>query len=106
MKLNGLVIFLICIPFVSFSQMINEMELHNFKVAFSETCIKNNKIKSVTGHTSYKKSLKPIVEKGTYNSYVFNREGKLVSLVETFKLSQANQDSSVTNFLYLSLIHI
>lgn len=88
------------VPAMSFSQMINEMELHNFKVAFSENYIKNNKIKSVVGHTSYKKKLQPIVEKGTFNDYTFNTEGKLIQLAETFKISRLSTDNSTTKFTY------
>lgn len=87
-------------PIVSFSQMINEMELHNFKVAFSNSYIKNNNIKSVVGHTSYKKKLRPIVEKGTFNRYSFDKNGRLTQLTETFKISQQTKDSSTTKYLY------
>ena len=88
------------LPFVSFSQMINETELHNFKVAFNETYIKNNHIKCVTGYSSYKKSLRPIVEKGTFNQYSFDLSGKLIELTETFKVSQQRKDSSTTKYIY------
>ena len=76
------------------------MELHNFKVAFNDTYIKNNQIKSVTGYTSYKKELRPIVEKGSFNQYTFDEKGKVIQITETFKLSQQRIDSSTTKFFY------
>lgn len=100
MKHLFIIILILTLPFQSFSQMIDEMELHNFKVAFSETYIQNNHIKSVVGHTSYKKKLQPIVDKGTFNRYTFNQKGLLIELTETFKLSQQTNDSSTTQYLY------
>ena len=79
------------------------MELHNFKVAFNDTYIKNNRIKSVTGHSSYKRSLRPIVDKGTYNRYTFDNEGELIQLTETFKVSQQTRDSSTTMYNYVGV---
>lgn len=104
MTIRHLFILLFCISFGLSAQMIDEMSLSDFKVAFNDSYLKNNNIKSITGHTSYKKELKPIVEKNTFNRFTFDRNGKLNELVETFKVSTHNTDSSITSFKYAKKI--
>jgi YD repeat-containing protein len=81
-------------------QMINEMALKDLSVMFNAHYIKSNNIKEIISHTSYKKELRPIVDRNVYNRYIFDKNGRLVQMVEIFKTSPTSIDSLITQFIY------
>jgi hypothetical protein len=94
-----IIFFTMCLS-VSRGQMITDLGLRDLGISFNPTYIKNNKIKEVLAHTSYKKELKPIVDKHLYNRYIFDKNGRMVELIENYKTSPTSIDSLITEFIY------
>lgn len=98
--LRSLIIFFLGFTSIVNAQMLTDLELKNISVMFNPTYIKNNNITEITGYTSIKKQLKPIVDKQVYNRYKFDKQGRLIQLTETFKTSSTSIDSLITQYVY------
>jgi hypothetical protein len=99
MRYHLIIVFAFALS-LGYGQMITDLGLRELTISFNPTYIKNNNIKEVLAHTSYKKELKPIVDKHLYNRYVFDKNGRMIELVENYKTSPTSIDSLITEFIY------
>lgn len=70
---------------------------------FDADFIKRNKIKSITGELAVKEIMQPIRSKGLINHYEFDKEGRLVEKLKTFKIRGGRIDTSAQTFAYNDL---
>ncbi len=70
---------------------------------FNPEFIRNNTIKAVLGEISIKREMQPITSKGVVVQYQFDRSGKLVEKLNTFKLPNGEIDTSAEAYAYNSI---
>jgi len=99
------VIFILCLILSnSFAQVLNNSKGEAFenKPFFNQTFIAKNKIKSIKGQFSYKKSGKAMLTTNYYYAYNFNPKGELESTFET-KTDDGTVDTTWNVYLYNEL---
>ncbi len=70
---------------------------------FNPEFLKNNRIKKVLGEISIKREMQPITSKGVVVQYEFDRSGKLLEKLNTFKLPNGEIDTSAEAYAYNSI---
>ncbi len=70
---------------------------------FNPEFIKRNKIRRIIGELAVKEEMQPIRTKGLIHYFEFDREGRLVEKLKTFKLRGGRIDTSSQTFAYNDL---
>ncbi len=67
---------------------------------FNPLFVNRNNLKSVRVEVSYKRDGDPIIKTNLFHLYEFDRNGRLVSQIETYKKSLSEIDSSLIRYYY------
>ncbi len=101
---------ILSLVFFAFASFLNAQIIDNSKAIlidgesfFSSEFLKKNKIKTIVGELAVKEVMQPIRTKGLINLYSFDKEGRLVEKLKTFKLRGGRVDTSSQTFAYNDL---
>ncbi|MCB0482168.1 MAG: hypothetical protein KDC83_12090 [Flavobacteriales bacterium] len=81
-------------------------KLYSGECIFNEDFIKQNNIKTIIGSISVKSEMQPIRSLGTLDMYTFNRSGKLIEHLNSFKLRGGRIDTTQDFYQYNDLEHL
>lgn len=100
-----LCLFILGFPLFSVSQVVlfNQGIPDEHPSYFNGEFVRNNKIKSILAEVSIKREMQPITSKGTMIQYAFDRDGRLIEKLNTFKKPGGEIDTSAEAYAYNSL---